>query len=228
MPNDSAWPILRCCLARPSCPASHNPLGFGSTYIIRNTTSHRGLKSTSSAAVGVDDNASTGAPAEHTPPWSPELPHLPWQRKPKTKDIFVDDLYATLEAHRATNRAPMIRQVAPAHFSNFMRLRLSSPQASESRTQLPVQRVGYDAKDAQSSREPISLRQQLALDTQKLVKEKVPVAATNVVDYVGCYQATYGYWRIYDDSGLSKMERKPWLAHTKDFQGDGMSRYSDI
>ena len=218
MPGDPAVAILRCCIGRPSCPVFRTLSGFGSF------SSLRGLKSTSSTAVGVADNTSTGASAEHSPTWSPELPHLPWQRKPKTKDIFVDDLYATLEAHRAANRAPLIRRVAPADPTRFMRLSLRPPQAPESHTQLPVQIVEQKAKDVQSSQESMSLRQKLVLDTQKLVKESAPAAGTKVVDYAGCYQTLYGYWKIYHDSGVSNMERKPWLAYTEDFQGDGMSR----
>ena len=225
MPSDPAWAILRSCIGRPSCPTS---LRVRSTCIIRNTTSHRGLKSTRSAAVGIDDNASTGGPVERPPTWNPELPHLPWQKKPKTKDIFVDDLYATLEAHRATNRAPVIRKIASAPSQNFMQLGLGSPQAPESHTQLPVQGVEYNAKEARSSQEPMSLRQQLALDTERLVKENTEVAATKVADYTGCYRKIYGHWKIYHDAGLSEMEKRPWLAHTKDFEGDGMSRYLDM
>lgn len=52
---------------------------------------------------------------------------VPRQGKPDSKNVFVDDLGATLEAHRAANKARLIRKIDRPGYGYFKRLKLPRP-----------------------------------------------------------------------------------------------------
>ena len=105
------------------------------------------LASTLAARLLEDDSKTTSeaADAKSTRRWGP----VPYRRKPNIKNIFVDDLSATLEAHRAANRAKLIRRTAYLpQVENFFRLKL--PTKTNKSASRP-QRVNPPSKPSQKS-----------------------------------------------------------------------------
>lgn len=135
------------------------------------------------------------------------------------RDIVVDDLFATLEAHRATNRAKTIRKVGndiPAEvlaYNGWYSLALTQNDIAQDgkRTidtvaEAPV--VGsLNAPDGQH------VRQQ---------KQKAGRSGNNIpLEYQGLSIKPQPPWAPYSRSNL----QRPWLTHLKEHEGHGRTRY---
>ena len=144
---------------------------------------------------------------------------------PNTKDIFVDDLHATLEAHRATNRAALIRKVEDPTPKDMIRLKLGSSQKTKHEIEHLAAGEQRTAEKGDQTRDMRSVRERLALNTQDLVKDPVLPANPETEDYVGLSKRACGFWKIEQHEAVARLGDSPWLEYIEDFEGEGMNRY---
>lgn len=142
-------------------------------------------------------------------------------------DIFIDDLYATLEAHRTTNRAAIIRKV-------------DSPGPPET-TRPEVQTHAGDNKGTASSPAihkflsskgktprakpwhfwpPHSVQYAFFWPESK---RKIP--SNSVLEYIPAAFGPTRWWQASASDTSSDCE-SPWLQHLQTRTGDGLQRYA--
>ena len=180
------------------------------------------------------DNAVEG---KDTAPASPvgDLQHTIFaatrQSELDTKDIIIDDLQATLEAHRATNRASVVRktigdvpEIAPSD-SGICRPPLTQPLDHNVEPE-------HEAADAEPVKEVSQFRKLGArlwpadsIQGQRVREEQLQNGRKAAEEYDGEYVGTnfrpQGYWRVRS----ARDYQRPWLAHIEGHDGDGLARW---
>jgi len=164
----------------------------------------------------------TSTTRRHAVPWRP----LP-RRQNHDADVIVGDLRATLEAHRATNMASIIRNVASTDESprDFKRPTIhygsDDTRGAESMEKEP--RHGFDGigRKAKIQHRPVSVRQR-RLSIMNADQQMLSLGEERVRDYEERYFRPVGHWcpvdRTLEGTGL------PWLDHLDGESGDGLSR----
>ena len=138
-----------------------------------------------------------------------------------TKNIFVDDLSATLEAHRASNRAAIIRKVGTNAIDPARTIkRLSLDQDSDG---------GSEIKQLHEEKE--NERHQMWPADSVQAKKRYGKRGTTgfdkkgeVLEYTGIAQGPQGPWK---NNHLSKdvpMQR-PWLAYIESSGENNFERF---
>ena len=131
------------------------------------------------------------------------------------KDIVADDLWATLEAHRATNRTSVIRSIRTKNPTIF------HPELK------PVARLSEAEETNEDPAKKWGLGRFWPADS--IQNERLPLEKQNktrrggLLEYEG--QCLKPHWPWYDERPPIYREQ-PWLSHLKepDAYGDGISR----
>ena len=174
-------------------------------------------------------------------------------RSENAKDIYVDDLSGTLEAHRETNRASIIRKVgAKARHQYdlpFMRRVSALPLgeyslhlADDKDQQILVNSIGEEKKDdfediiiahqdpwpKLPSKEVIKPWQHWPADSiqhKELLGAKLgnKVPEPAVLEYLPISLRPCRSWQL-QEPVLPDESQWPWLAHVKGYDGDGVER----
>ena len=152
-------------------------------------------------------------------------------RQLDTKDIIIDDLQATLEAHRATNRAAVLRNIATEvpqttlSDAGIYRPLLNRPLAHDAEPEhetadpRPVKEQGQVKKGGAGLWPADSVQGQRIDQGQHGKGGKF--GGEDDGEYTGRNFRPQGYWHF---RFLRDMER-PWLAHMDGCDGDGLARW---
>lgn len=151
--------------------------------------------------------------------------HRPRPKLEDTQDIYVDDLDATLEAHRATNGAKKIRRVDGGTDLAVKHLVLgkSSHAAEEQVVKVSILKVPSSVGESKALRLsdfwPHGSRQH-----QKLVKSSARLTKGSVEEYYARAMRPVGTWnRPLEESGHTD-GFCPWLKHLSGLGGDALQR----
>ena len=136
------------------------------------------------------------------------------------EDVIVGDLQATLDAHRATNRASIIHFVQDDNETHYSYMRPTIQYISdktqhvknEGRT--PSKRTPRKGRIIYGHWDLTGARQHRVLN----------FGSKKVAEYEGVYIPPTGHWSL-DGNTLENMER-PWLDYLRDRGGDAFSRYA--
>ena len=148
-----------------------------------------------------------------------------------TKDIITDDLRATLEAHRATNRAAVIHKItteAPAtalHKLGFHRVPSDQPLAHNVEPEHGAANSGLPKEELQVGRGWATRRS--AHREQSPVRKVLHSWDTEpqeVGEYIGRIIHPRGYWKPRD----GKDAERPWLAKMNFPDGDGIAQWVQL
>lgn len=155
-------------------------------------------------------------------PWQDSSGKTLARREEDTKDIIVDDLSATLEAHRASNRAVTIRK-----------LKLQSNHDSVESVSRPLPRTnGHGDSEAKKTQEgkDYEVHQMWPADSVQ-AKERYGktgsrgfVKSTGPLEYTGVVQWPKQPWHASDSSKNIPMQR-PWLAYLDTTNEDYHERF---
>lgn len=148
-------------------------------------------------------------------------------RQLDTKDIIIDDLQATLEAHRTTNRAAILRKINTE----------VQPVASIYRPPLDKllaqnEELEYEAANTSSVKGKWQIKRDKArfwpadsVQCQRLREERhergSKTAEQDDGEYVARNFRPQGYWQIRFGEDM----QRPWLAHMNGHDGDGLTRW---
>ncbi|KAI4117739.1 MAG: hypothetical protein LQ345_002088 [Seirophora villosa] len=151
--------------------------------------------------------------------------HRPRPKLEDTQDIYVDDLDATLEAHRATNGAKKIRRIHGGTDLAVKHLVLgkSSHAAEEQVVKVSILKVPSLAGESKALRLsdfwPHGSRQH-----QKLVKSSSRLTKGSVEEYYARAMSPVGTWnRPLEECGHTD-GFCPWLKHLSALGGDALQR----
>ena len=161
----------------------------------------------------------------------------PWQenvaislaRNPKdAKDVIVDDLDATLEAHRSSNRAAVIRRVGYTVI-NTKRLRerpfyLEQGSDGDSAAKKVHEEIQEEKDGTLMPMWPLDSVQAKALYGEKC---KTYYKKGDALEYNGAVIWCQGHWnqrRSFQDTHDTPMKR-PWLAYMRTTGGDNLERF---
>ena len=141
-------------------------------------------------------------------------------RERDTKDVIVEDLSATLEAHRASNRAAVIRKIR-VQDCQYLRSSLdNSDRGSE------VEMI-HEAKEKAKEDEPPQMWPADSIQA----KERYGVTGTtgffkktDPLEYTGVAQWPKQPWKIKHSSKDMPMQR-PWLAYMGTTNEDYLKRF---
>ncbi len=154
----------------------------------------------------------------------------PWQdisgkalarRDEDRKDIIVDDLSATLEAHRASNRAAVIRKIRPRAVDPappFLRFSLGEGENGGNevkKTHEPSENKPHQIWPADSVQ---------AKERYGKTGSRDFVKRTDPLEYTGVAQWPKQPWKINHSSGDMPMQR-PWLAYMETMNEDYREQY---
>ncbi|MCJ1282819.1 hypothetical protein MMC26_002145 [Xylographa opegraphella] len=119
------------------------------------------------------------------------------QRKPADKNIFVDDLQATLEAHRAANRAKYIRKVkiAPAMGLGLRNLKLRPDQEPSSRTGKPNIKSNEEVTPGSDSSTHDSIEMERNTHDLSRLSSKHQSPTNQSLEHKGRYRVVQGQWQ---------------------------------
>ncbi|KAI9881174.1 MAG: hypothetical protein M1830_007152 [Pleopsidium flavum] len=156
---------------------------------------------------------------------------LPWRTFPRRQnhdaDVDVGDLRATLEAHRATNRASIIRKVViyGEYQSPFKRPAVHYVSRESGDAEGKKEESGHavygSGPKATVQQRPVSARQG-QLSNMDAYQQTSSLGTKGVREYHGRYTLPVGHWSL-GDSSVEDMGR-PWLDHLDGDCGDGLSR----
>lgn len=141
----------------------------------------------------------------------------PPQRQNRDADVIVGDLRATLEAHRATNRASIIRAIPSDNLlpDNFVRPAIQY-----------VQNEGQDTKGKVGQRAPRGDVVDQEMKTQPSTTFYRPLLSLDG-ETAGQSAGMSFYWPVgqWSRSGHTPMDiGRPWLDHLDEESGDGLLR----
>ena len=149
------------------------------------------------------------------------------RRQLDTKDIIVDNLQATLEAHRATNRATVVRRLYSEVQST---IGIYRPPLDDARCQ--KQEPEHEAANTR----PVKGDWEIQRDRGELWPANSPqgqrsrtkwhekggnAAEKDNGGYVAKNFRPQGYWQIKFGEDM----QRPWLAHMDGHDGDGLMRW---
>lgn len=133
------------------------------------------------------------------------------------KDIIVDDLFATLEAHRATNKTKVIRKIISPNPNDCGQTQ-TAPSPADVKIIVPEART-TSQRDAATNQ--ITVRRQLTGRKQKrsnLNNRRLKIT----FGYQGKAREPPQQWQPRSSKGR---EQSPWLPLVTDTEGDGLTRY---
>ncbi|MCJ1402047.1 hypothetical protein MMC11_005266 [Xylographa trunciseda] len=144
-------------------------------------------------------------------------------RKANNKNIFVDDLQATLDAHQAANQAKLIHKVkvAPGPQPGFRKLQLPPPSKSSSPSTLSQDNAEQTFPKLVELGETISKPKSSshdstkeALSTQDLSRSPLEHQSSieKTLEYKGRYRRVEGQWKY----NTGSYQRKSPGAHSQD------------
>lgn len=133
------------------------------------------------------------------------------------KDIIIDDLFATLEAHRATNKSRIIRKI-PSPNPYDLDQTQTAPSLADVKTIVPEARTTSQGDAATNQ---IIVKRQLMGTKRKRTNPshkgpKLPLG------YKGVAKKPHEQWKPRSPKGR---ERSPWLPLVTSTEGDGLTRY---
>ena len=168
------------------------------------------------------------------------------RRLENNKDIILHNLSATVEAHRATNRGSIIRNVPvdrkvaasgkPLESQNFKpKISYNSPVPVSSNPEkvfryrqpaATVEHVSVTQEPTVDMKSHISGSWAPALQESKRVPKhwKAYASSTKATDYVGKNLNAVGQW-MWSRKRSEGATRSPWMSLMKDHEGDGLARY---
>ncbi len=154
----------------------------------------------------------------------------------ETKDIITNDLSATIEAHRATNKASLVRrfnvdlEYLPTAFirpSRFQYLHKCYRGAAPVDDIVKDQDIGDAPQNLSRVRKGIKGKQKLNIQRRKQMQgcrrkgmELTPCQGSP--DYKGLDLKPSQHW---ERKSLDKRQQSPWLALVASTEGDGLARY---
>ncbi|KAL9037687.1 MAG: hypothetical protein Q9214_005586, partial [Letrouitia sp. 1 TL-2023] len=142
-----------------------------------------------------------------------------------SNDIFIDDLYATLEAHRATNRAAIIRKVdSPGHPETTPAETQTHAEDNEDPVSSPAIHKFFSSKGVVKTPKfkpwefwpPHS--DQYAFFRPKSKKK---IHGNSVLEYIPAAFGPTKRWQASTSDDSSDCE-SPWLRHLQTKTGDGL------
>ncbi|KAL9607985.1 MAG: hypothetical protein Q9167_007157, partial [Letrouitia subvulpina] len=142
-----------------------------------------------------------------------------------SNNIFVDDLYATLEAHRATNRAAIIRKVdSPGHPETIPSETQTHAEDNKELVSSPDIHKFLSSKGEAKKLEPWEFwpphSAQYAFFRPE-GRKKIP--SNSVLEYIPASFGPTKEWQASTFDGSSDFEL-PWLRHIQTRTGDGFQR----
>lgn len=153
-------------------------------------------------------------------PWQDSNGKMLARNEQDVKDIIVDDLSATLEAHRASNRAAVIRKTPTAGSTTlpFKRLSIQKDSGRGSRVK---------EKSAQKRSRICQLWPADSVQAKKLYGSTGTngfVKKGDQLEYIGTASSLKSSWKY--DPGLehSQMQR-PWLAYIRTTSDDKLEQF---
>lgn len=159
---------------------------------------------------------------ESLEPWPDSSGKALARREEDSKDIIVDDLSATLEAHRASNRAAVIRNV---------QLPESYPTTSTMQPLLGQAGDGGSDIDDTCGRQENEPRQMWPADSvqaqeihRKTGKRQGFVRSVDPLEYTGTYQWPKHSWKVRQVFKDLLMQR-PWMAYMEASNEDYLERF---
>lgn len=167
------------------------------------------------------DLTGTG-PHENTIPRRRPIFHA---RQNHDADVIVHDLRATLNAHRITNRASVIRQVKTDDTSLPPFRRPDIEHLSTSYPKAQVIANGTDSVSRQNRKVPPKIRMiakhQLSRQLMQIDTQSMSGRGKEIGEYTGVSLWPAGPWSLQG----TDVER-PWLDYHQEEKGDGYSRYA--
>lgn len=156
---------------------------------------------------------------ESLEPWQDSSLKALARREEDTKDIIVDDLSATLEAHRTSNRAAVIRKIKLRKNTNetFLRPLLGKGCNGDSE----VKKTHEGREDEPHQIWPADSVQ--AKERYGKTGSRGFVKKTDPLEYTGVAQWPKPPWKINQSSKDMSMQR-PWLAYMKTLNEDYCER----
>lgn len=151
----------------------------------------------------------------------------PWQdgsgktlarRKKDAKDIIVDDLSATLEAHRASNRAAVIRKVKLDSDGSIWRPLLGKYSDGRSEAKKTHERKEIEPPRMWPADSVQAKERYGSADSRGFVKSADPL------EYTGVAQWPKKPWKINHSSEDMLMQR-PWLVYMESTSEDYLERF---
>ncbi|KAI4245792.1 MAG: hypothetical protein L6R40_002320 [Gallowayella cf. fulva] len=154
-----------------------------------------------------------------------------------TRDIFVGDLDATLEAHRATNNAKLVRQITSGTDPGVKSWSIPRPDDAATvnvDTHPSVAALRTPKNDHPTNPQELTSRESKGLPTLELWpigtiqhsrlyggKERAP--KESVQEYDSCFMSPTGHWKHPSPQPLGDLPR-PWLQYLKEPEGDALQR----
>ena len=140
------------------------------------------------------------------------------------KDIIVDDLAATLEAHRASNRTAVIRKIDTHGFPSPFKYPILKPHSDG---ELDVESIQEIKEDKPS---PCQMWPEWPRDSVQAKQKYGRLGCTgrvykgDLLEYVGSIQELQQPWEI--SNGYEDMYRqRPWLAYIENTGEDALERF---
>ena len=158
----------------------------------------------------------------------------PWQedaaislaKNKDAKDIIVDDLPATLEAHRASNRAPSIREVKTTVIRGLGKRPLFLEQGNDG--DCGAEKIPEEIHEGKEGK----LTPMWPLDSVQAKAKygeigcKTYYKKGDALEYTGAVAWPQGFWkktRSFNDTQDTPMKR-PWLAYMRTTGEDNLER----
>ena len=161
---------------------------------------------------------------ESLEPWQDRGGKVLARREKDTKDIIVDDLSATLEAHRASNRAAVIRKIRVQETDskeNFLRLLLDKGDRGGE-----VEEI-HEVKEEAKKDEPHQMWPADSVQAKEIYGPtgfRGDLKETDSLEYTGAAQWPKQPWKINRSSQDIPMQR-PWLAYMGTTNEDYLERF---
>ncbi|KAL9014000.1 MAG: hypothetical protein Q9173_001342 [Seirophora scorigena] len=151
--------------------------------------------------------------------------HRPRPKLEDTQDIYVEDLDATLEAHRATNRAKKIRRIHGGTDPAVKHLVLdkSSKAAEEQVVEASVVKVASSTGESKAL-QPSDFWPHGSRQHQKLVKSSSRLTKESIKEYYARAMIPVGTWERPSEECGHTDGFCPWLKHLSGPGGDGLQR----
>ena len=162
-------------------------------------------------------------------PWQENVAISLARNAKDAKDVIVDDLDATLEAHRSSNRAAIIRQVkTTAIITTRLRERpfsLDQGSDGDSAAEKVHEEIQEEKDGTLMPMWPLDSVQARAMYGEKRCKTYYKKG--DVLEYNGAVIRCQGHWKqkpSFQDIQDTPMKR-PWLAYMKTTGGDNLERF---
>ena len=171
-----------------------------------------------------------GQAALDSPSWETDHAKRVGRRTVDSKRVNVDNLSETLEAHRAHNRASIIRKIKLPHepyYQVYRPLFQSSRNSDEGR----VKNGKLESRQEESES---GIRLESSADREPndppTGHKNKKTESSKTLEYVGKALDPIGTWRLHTEpeSESESVLQRPWLAYLKDSSGDRFLRFVSL